>query len=77
MRKILMIILDGFGYREEEYGNAIKQANMKTFNKLWEIYPHSILSASGEAVGLPEGLFGNSEVCHEVIGCGKKIKLLH
>lgn len=74
MKKILMIILDGFGYREEEHGNAIKRANMKTFNKVFEEYPHSILEASGEAVGLPANLFGNSEVCHEVIGCGKKIK---
>lgn len=74
MKKILMIILDGFGYREEEHGNAIKRANMKTFNRLWENYPHSVLNASGESVGLPEGLFGNSEVCHEVIGIGKKIK---
>ena len=74
MKKILMIILDGFGYREEEHGNAIKRANMKTFNSLWEKYPHSILQASEEAVGLPEGLFGNSEVCHEAIGTGKKVK---
>ena len=74
MKKILMLILDGFGYREEEHGNAIKRANMKTFNNLWENYPHSILNASGEYVGLPEGLFGNSEVCHEAIGIGKKIK---
>lgn len=74
MKKILMIILDGFGIREEEHGNAIKQANMKYFNKIWEEYPHSLLEASGEFVGLPEGQFGNSEVCHEVIGLGKKIK---
>lgn len=74
MKKILMIILDGFGYREEEHGNAIKQANMKTFNSLFNNYPHSILNASGESVGLPEDLFGNSEVCHTAIGIGEKIK---
>ena len=74
MKKILMIILDGFGIRENEHGNAIKLANMEYFNSLFEKYPHSLLEASGEYVGLPEGQFGNSEVCHEVIGLGKKIK---
>ncbi len=74
MRKILMIILDGFGIRENEHGNAVKLANMDYFNSLLNKYPHSLLEASGEYVGLPEGQFGNSEVCHEVIGLGKKIK---
>ena len=74
MKKILLIILDGFGLREDEHGNAVKKANMTYFNKLWEEYPHSTLESSGEAVGLPKGQFGNSEVCHEVIGLGKKIK---
>jgi len=74
MKKILMIILDGFGHREETHGNAIIDAKMDYYNSLWENYPHSILEASGECVGLPEYLFGNSEVCHEAIGIGKKIK---
>lgn len=74
MKKILMIILDGFGYREEEHGNAIKHANMPFYKKLWEEYPHSILEASGEYVGLPYDRFGNSEVCHGIIGLGHKIK---
>lgn len=74
MKKILMIILDGFGIRENTYGNAVKLAKMPYFNNLLEKYPYSLLEASGEAVGLPEGQFGNSEVCHEVIGLGKKIK---
>lgn len=74
MKKILMIILDGFGIREEEHGNAIKKANMPYFNKIWNEYPHSILEASGEFVGLPENQFGNSEICHGVIGLGRKIK---
>lgn len=74
MKKILMIILDGFGIRENTHGNAVKLANMNYFNSLLEKYPNSLLDASGEAVGLPEGQFGNSEVCHEVIGLGKKIK---
>ncbi len=74
MKKILMVILDGFGLKEDEHGNAIKQANMTFFNKLWDEYPHSILEASGEYVGLPSNQFGNSEVCHGVIGLGRKIK---
>ena len=74
MKKILLLIMDGFGYREETHGNAIKDANMETFNKLWEKYPHSILQASGSYVGLPDNQFGNSEVCHTAIGVGKKIK---
>ncbi len=73
MKKILMIILDGFGIREETHGNAIKAAKMPFFNKVWEEYPHSILEASGEYVGLPDDQFGNSEVCHGVIGLGRKI----
>lgn len=74
MKKILTIILDGFGYREEEYGNAIKAAQMNFFNKLWEEYPHSLLKASEEAVGLHEGQFGNSETGHQTIGAGRLIK---
>ena len=74
MKKILTIILDGFGLRDEEQGNAIKAADMKCFNGLWEEYPHSTLSASEEAVGLHEGQFGNSEVGHMTIGAGRLIK---
>ncbi|MBQ8901788.1 MAG: 2,3-bisphosphoglycerate-independent phosphoglycerate mutase [Bacilli bacterium] len=74
MKKILTIILDGFGYREETEGNAIKDADMTCFNKLWEEYPHSLLKASEDAVGLHEGQFGNSETGHMTIGAGRLIK---
>ena len=74
MKKILMIILDGFGIREEENGNAVKLSNMEFFKSLWENYPHSLLKASEEYVGLPKGQFGNSEVCHQVIGLGHNVK---
>ena len=74
MKKVLTIILDGFGYREEEHGNAIKAANMLCFNKLWDTYPHSLLKASEEAVGLHAGQFGNSETGHMTIGAGRLIK---
>jgi len=74
MKKMILLILDGFGYREEVHGNAIIDANMTTFKDLWNKYPHSILQASGSFVGLPDDQFGNSEVCHTAIGVGKKIK---
>ncbi len=74
MRKVLTVVLDGFGYREEEYGNAIKMADTKNFDKLWETYPHTTLYASEEHVGLNPGEFGNSEIGHMTIGAGRKIK---
>lgn len=74
MKKILTIILDGFGYREERYGNAILEAEPKNFNSIWNKYPHTLLKASEEAVGLMPGQFGNSEVGHMTIGAGRKLK---
>lgn len=74
MKKILTIILDGIGYREEEKGNAILAAHMKTFTELWNKYPHALLEASEEAVGLSKGQAGNSEVGHMTIGAGRLLK---
>ncbi len=74
MKKILTVILDGFGIREETHGNAIKDSNMPYFNSLLSKYPNSLLSASEESVGLPKGQFGNSEVGHMIIGAGRYIK---
>ncbi|ANU25910.1 2,3-bisphosphoglycerate-independent phosphoglycerate mutase [Planococcus versutus] len=68
-----LIILDGFGCRKENFGNAVAQANKPNFDRLWEIYPHELLTASGEAVGLPEGQMGNSEVGHLNIGAGRVV----
>lgn len=73
MRKVLTVVLDGFGYREEEFGNAIKMADTINFDKLWEKYPHTTLFASEEYVGLNPGEFGNSEIGHMTIGAGRKI----
>ena len=73
MRKILTGVLDGWGYREEEFGNAIKMADTKNFDNLWEEYPHTTLFASEEYVGLNPGEFGNSEIGHMTIGAGRKI----
>lgn len=74
MKKLLTIIFDGFGIREEENGNAIKAADMSHFNYLWDNYPHALLGASEEAVGLKEGQVGNSEVGHSTIGAGRVLK---
>lgn len=73
MRKVLTVVLDGFGYREEEYGNAIYLADTKNFNRIWNNYPHTTLYASEEYVGLNPGEFGNSEIGHMTIGAGRKI----
>lgn len=70
-RPVALIILDGFGIREEEHGNAVKQAHKPNFDRYWNEYPHNQLKASGEAVGLPEGQMGNSEVGHTNIGAGR------
>lgn len=73
MKKILAVILDGFGYREEKHGNAIIEAKPETITEIWKKYPHALLDASEEAVGLLPGQFGNSEVGHMTIGAGRKI----
>ncbi|MEI6528175.1 MAG: 2,3-bisphosphoglycerate-independent phosphoglycerate mutase [bacterium] len=70
-RQVALIVLDGWGYREEKENNAIAEAKTPFFDELWENYPHSLLEASGLAVGLPEGQMGNSEVGHTTIGAGK------
>jgi len=74
MKKILTIILDGFGYREEEEGNAIKAARMKNFESIWNNYPHTTIYASEEPIGLRKGQFGNSEIGHSTIGAGRIVK---
>ncbi len=67
----MLLILDGWGYSEETSGNAIAAANTPNFDRLWSQYPHTLLKASGLAVGLPEGQMGNSEVGHLHIGAGR------
>ena len=72
-RQVALIILDGWGYREEKKDNAIASANKPFFDNLWQQYPHTLLGASGLAVGLPEGQMGNSEVGHMTIGAGRPL----
>ena len=71
MKKLVLCILDGCGIRENPDGNAFKNANKPTFDMLMSKYPHSILQASGKAVGLPEGQMGTSEVGHMNLGSGR------
>ncbi len=66
-----LIILDGFGYREEKQYNAILTDGAVNFMRMWKEYPHTLIGASGMDVGLPAGQMGNSEVGHTNIGAGR------
>lgn len=68
---VVLIILDGWGYREQTDGNAIAVGNTPVMDSLWTAYPRTLIRASGKAVGLPEGQMGNSEVGHLNIGAGR------
>lgn len=68
---VAIIILDGFGLRNETVGNAVALANKPNFDRYWETYPHGQLKAAGLDVGLPVGQMGNSEVGHTNIGAGR------
>ena len=68
---VALVILDGWGIAAPGPGNAIELANTPVFDKLWADFPHATLGASGEAVGLPHGQMGNSEVGHLTIGSGR------
>ena len=68
---IMLMILDGFGVNNDINGNAIKMANTPNIDYLMNNYPNTLINASGEAVGLPEGQMGNSEVGHTNIGAGR------
>ncbi|MBU6231742.1 MAG: 2,3-bisphosphoglycerate-independent phosphoglycerate mutase [Patescibacteria group bacterium] len=70
-KTVMLIVLDGWGYREDPKDNAIAAAKKPFFDRLWKERPHSLLKASGSAVGLPEGQMGNSEVGHMTIGAGR------
>lgn len=72
-KPVILIIMDGFGIRKETVGNAVAQANKPNFERLWAKYPHTLLGASGESVGLPDGQMGNSEVGHLNIGAGRVV----
>lgn len=70
----LLVILDGWGHRDETTFNAIYHANTPTWDRLWREFPHALLECSGEHVGLPDGQMGNSEVGHITIGAGRIVR---
>jgi 2,3-bisphosphoglycerate-independent phosphoglycerate mutase len=72
-RPVMLVILDGWGWREDPTDNAIRQAKTPTFDHLWETGPHGFLRTSGRDVGLPDGQMGNSEVGHLNIGAGRVV----
>jgi 2,3-bisphosphoglycerate-independent phosphoglycerate mutase len=71
---LALIVLDGFGYRAEREGNAIALARMPHYRELTENYPHTLIQASGECVGLPPGVMGNSNVGHLCLGAGRVLR---
>jgi 2,3-bisphosphoglycerate-independent phosphoglycerate mutase len=72
-RPVVLVVLDGWGYREARDGNAIALADTPTWNRLWQRAPRTLLEASGLAVGLPAGQMGNSEVGHLNLGAGRVV----
>ncbi len=72
-RPVMLVILDGWGWREERADNAIRQAKTPSFDRLWQAGPHGFLHTSGKDVGLPDGQMGNSEVGHLNIGAGRVV----
>ncbi|HEX3937897.1 MAG TPA: 2,3-bisphosphoglycerate-independent phosphoglycerate mutase, partial [Xanthobacteraceae bacterium] len=72
-RPVMLVILDGWGWREDRADNAIRQAKTPVFDRLWQTVPHGFLHTSGHDVGLPDGQMGNSEVGHLNIGAGRVV----
>jgi 2,3-bisphosphoglycerate-independent phosphoglycerate mutase len=71
---VCLVVLDGWGIADPGPGNAVDLADTPVFDDLWQRYPHTTLTAQGEAVGLPEGQMGNSEVGHLNLGAGAVVK---
>lgn len=74
-KKILLLILDGWGHREERFGNMIQEAGAPNFESLRSAFPAAILASAGEAVGMPAGTVGNSEAGHLHLGAGRRVFL--
>lgn len=70
---VVLVILDGWGYRESSDGNAIAAANTPVMDSLWTAYPRTLIRTSGKDVGLPTGQMGNSEVGHLNLGAGRVV----
>jgi 2,3-bisphosphoglycerate-independent phosphoglycerate mutase len=72
-RPVMLVVLDGWGWREDPADNAVRQARTPVFDRLWASCPHALLHTSGRNVGLPQGQMGNSEVGHLNIGAGRVV----
>src|SRR6266850_2400050 len=72
-RPVMLVIMDGWGLREDPADNAVRQARTPAFDRLWATCPHAVLRTSGKDVGLPPGQMGNSEVGHLNIGAGRVV----
>jgi 2,3-bisphosphoglycerate-independent phosphoglycerate mutase len=72
-RPVMLVVMDGWGWREDPADNAVLQARTPTFDRLWSTCPHAFLHTSGRDVGLPDGQMGNSEVGHLNIGAGRVV----
>jgi len=72
-RPVMLVVLDGWGWREDPADNAVRQAHTPNFDRLWATCPHALLRTSGRDVGLPDGQMGNSEVGHLNIGAGRVV----
>jgi len=72
-RPLALIIFDGWGYSESAENNAILAANTPNWDRMWATYPHTLINASGEGVGLPGDQMGNSEVGHLNLGAGRVV----
>ena len=71
-RPVVLVVMDGVGIRESDFGNAVSNAYKPTLDNLWNNCPHTEIKAHGVAVGLPsDGDMGNSEVGHNALGCGQ------
>ncbi len=73
IRPVMLVILDGFGWRAELADNAVRLARKPNFDRIWQTCPHALLHTSGTDVGLPDGQMGNSEVGHLNIGAGRVV----
>lgn len=72
-RPVMLVVLDGWGWRDDKADNAIRQAKTPNFDRLWSSGPHAFLRTDGREVGLPPGQMGNSEVGHLNIGAGRVV----
>ena len=73
-RPVILLILDGFGVNPSKHNNAVFEAPTPQLDDYFSRYPHTLLNASGDAVGLPDGQMGNSEVGHLTLGAGSIIR---